>query len=450
MIIDFLLEGFQRQADCEALVWGNQSYTYKHLLNEVSKSIDLIAENNIEPGEVVIVEADYSPSAVAIFLALIKSRCIVVPLTSSVSGKRLEFLQICRAQKGIVVDANDKVDVTTLESRADHEYYQILRQKEHPGLVLFSSGSSGKSKAAVHDIFLLLEKFHVPRRAFRTIPFLLYDHIGGINTLLYTLANGGCLITVADRSPDAVLSTVERHKVELLPTSPTFLNLVILSEAYKRHDLSSLKMITYGTEPMPLATLTKCHQIFPTVELLQTYGLSELGILRSKSKSSDSLWVKIGGQGYETRVIDGLLQIRAKAAMLGYLNAASPFTDDGWFITGDRVEVDGDYFRFLGRASELINVGGEKVYPAEVESTIMELDNIAEVTVYSEANAITGSIVCARVRVCHEEERAGLSQRIKVHCSTKLAPYKVPVKILFDTDKQHGARFKKNRLIQPH
>ena len=100
-----------------------------------------------------------------------------------------------------------------------------------------------------------LEKFKVPRHKLRTITFLLYDHIGGFNTLLYTLSNGGLIVTVSDRNPDGVLKAVEKHKVELLPTSPTFINLILLSEAYKRYNISSLKTVTYGTEPMPENTL---------------------------------------------------------------------------------------------------------------------------------------------------------------------------------------------------
>ena len=178
--------------------------------------------------------------------------------------------------------------------------------------------------------------------------------------MLYTLSNAGCLVTVQDRSPDAVLTAIEKYRVELLPTSPTFINLILLSEAYKNYDLTSLKTVTYGTEPMPESTLLKFHELFPQIDLLQTYGLSEVGILRSRSKSSDSLWLKVGGEGYETRIVDGIFQIKAASAMLGYLNAPSPFTEDGWFNTGDAVEVDGDYIKFLGRKSEMINVGGEK------------------------------------------------------------------------------------------
>jgi acyl-CoA synthetase (AMP-forming)/AMP-acid ligase II len=289
----------------------------------------------------------------------------------------------------------------------------------------------------------------VPRHLLRTLGFLLFDHIGGVNTLLYTLSNGGCMVTVEDRSPDAVGRTIARHGVELLPTSPTFLNLLLVSEAHLRHDLSSLKMITYGTEVMPESTLRRLHEALPSVELLQTYGLSELGILRSKSRSADSLWVKLGGEGFQTRVVEGLLEIKASSAMLGYLNAASPFTEDGWFKTGDAVEVDGEYFRIKGRTSEIINVGGEKVYPAEVESVLQLLEGVEEVVVSGEPNALTGQIVKARVRLRSPEELVDFRKRMHAFCRERLPRFKTPQKVELVRAPVHGQRFKKMRLEQP-
>ena len=81
------------------------------------------------------------------------------------------------------------------------------------------------------------------------------------------------------------------------------------------------------------------------------------------------------GDGYKTRVVDGLLEVKAKSAMLGYLNAPSPFTDDGWFKTGDSVLENG-YYKILGRKSEIINVGGEKVYPQEVENIMLKMQEV--------------------------------------------------------------------------
>jgi acyl-CoA synthetase (AMP-forming)/AMP-acid ligase II len=294
---------------------------------------------------------------------------------------------------------------------------------------------------------MILEKFRTPRHNLRTIAFLLFDHIGGIDTLLYSLSNGSCLITVGDRSPDTVCQLIERYRAEVLPASPTFLNLLILRESYLRYDLSSLKYITYGTEVMPLSTLKRCSELFPNVTILQKYGTTEIGTLRSKSKASDSTWVKIGGDGYKTRIVDGILEIKARSAMLGYLNAASPFTADGWFHTGDMVEVDGDYIRILGRKSEIINVGGQKVYPAEVEGVIQDMPGVVEAVVYGEQNAITGQIVCAKVRLQQAASRVNFSDKLREFCRDKLELYKIPVKIHLVNEPQYSDRYKKLREV---
>ena len=428
------------------MIWRDQTYSYGWLYERVSHWQAELSKQNVAPGSVIVLEGDFSPNAVALFLALIEHNCILVPLTSSIESKKTEFTEIAQAEIRISIAGDDSVSFDLLSHQAAHELYSVLRARHHPGLILFSSGSAGRSKAALHDLTGILEKFKVRRNKQRTITFLLYDHIGGVNTMLYTLSNGGCMITVQERSPEKVLEAVEKYRVELLPTSPTFINMILLSEAYKDHSLSSLKTVTYGTEPMPESTLKRFHELFPNITLQQTYGLSEVGILRSKSKSSDSLWIKIGGEGFETRVVDGILQIKAGSAMLGYLNAPSPFTEDGWFITGDEVEVDGEYFRILGRRSELINVGGEKVYPAEVESVIQQIENVAEVTVHGEKNPITGNIVCANVLLLEPEEPKAAILRIKKYCRAQMPAFKVPVKVTIVDEELHSERFKKMRV----
>ncbi|MCI0555340.1 MAG: fatty acid--CoA ligase family protein [Anaerolineae bacterium] len=444
-MIDFLLDVFQKNKRDDAIIWHDQTYSYEWLRERVIEWQDELSKRSVAPGSVVILEADFSPNAVALFLALIEHNCILVPLTKSIESKKAEFTEIAEGEMRISIAHDDSVIFDRLPNLATHELYSVLRARHHPGLLLFSSGSAGKSKAALHDLTGILEKFKVHRNKQRTITFLLYDHIGGMNTMLYTLSNGGCIITVQERSPEKVLEAVEKYRVELLPTSPTFINMILFSEAYKHHNLSSLKTITYGTEPMPESTLKRFHELFPNITLQQTYGLSEVGILRSKSRSSDSLWIKIGGEGFETRVVDGILQIKAESAMLGYLNAPSPFTEDGWFITGDEVETDGEYFRILGRRSELINVGGEKVYPAEVESVIQQIENVAEVTVYGEKNPITGNIVCANILLLEPEDTKAAVLRIKNYCREHMPTFKVPVKVNIVDEEMHSERFKKVR-----
>ena len=196
------------------------------------------------------------------------------------------------------VNENDVITSETVSQQSDNDFYIVIRERKHPGLVLFTSGTSGEPKAAVHDFLVLLDKFKTRRLALRTVNFLMFDHLGGLNTMFYILSNGGVVITTKDRNPEIICKLIEKHKIELLPASPTFLNLLLLSGAYKNYDLSSLKIISYGTEPMSKGTLKRLKIIFPYVKLLQTYGLIELGVMRSKSEKDDSLWVKIGGEGY--------------------------------------------------------------------------------------------------------------------------------------------------------
>jgi acyl-coenzyme A synthetase/AMP-(fatty) acid ligase len=404
-----------------------------------------LTRQSLIPGSVVSVEADFSPSAVALMLALIEHKCIVVPLADAVGEKKPEFCGIAEVEDRIIVQPGERVEVRPTSAVARHRLLRELKEAARPGLVLFSSGSTGQSKAALHDFARLLEKFKVSRRAYRTMAFLLFDHIGGLNTLFHTLSNGGCIVTAGDRRTETVSRTIQKHRVQLLPTSPTFMNLLLLSESYKGHDLSSLELVTYGTEVMPETTLARFHALFPNARLHQTYGLSEVGILRSKSRSSDSLWVRVGGEGFETRVVNGLLEIKAQSAMLGYLNAPTPFTEDGWFQTGDAVEVDGEYIRILGRKSEIINVGGEKVYPAEVESVLGSMEGVDAVAVSADSSPITGQIVKAKVKLRTAEPIAEFRKRMRAFCEGRLSKFKIPQKVVLVSEDLHSERFKRTR-----
>jgi acyl-CoA synthetase (AMP-forming)/AMP-acid ligase II len=273
------------------------------------------------------------------------------------------------------------------------------------------------------------------------------DHFGGFNTLLSTFAYGGTGMCLPDRSPEAVCRVIEQSHATLLPTTPTFINLLIASYCYKNFDLSSVKLITYGTEVMPATTLAKVKEIFPNARIKQTYGLSELGVLRSKSESDDSVWVKIGGEGFETKILDNILWIRSEANMVGYLNAPSPIDEEGWMCTGDHVEIRGEYMRILGRKSEMINVGGQKVFPAEIENILLGAGNIAEVTVVAVPHPVMGYVVKAKVSLNEPEDRFQLTQRLRTFCMERMAKYKVPVKYeIVDDGDLHNKRFKKARV----
>jgi long-chain acyl-CoA synthetase len=445
MFIDFLLDTLKAHPGQDAIVWEGRRFTCGNIADCVNRWRDDAERRMIPSGSVIAVDGDFSPNSIALFLALVDRACIVVPHSNLSRKGRDRKDEIGQIEYCYRIDELDNVTFESMARKADHQLYTKIREKRHPGLVLFSSGTSGDPKAAVHDFAHLLEKYRLQRKGVTTLNFLLFDHWGGLNTLLHALSNSGTIVTVRDRSPESVCRLIQDFRVELLPATPTFLNLLLLSGAHKKFDLRSLKVISYGAEPMPQSTLDRLVQVFSGVTLQQTYGLIEVGVLRSKSKENGSLWVKIGGEGYETRVVDGTLQIKSRSTILGYLNAPSPITEDGWFMTGDAVEQDGEYFRILGRKSEIINVGGEKVYPVEVESVIHAMKNVIEVTVYGEKNTLLGNIVCAKVRLMEPQDPQLFTESLKRFCRSRLEQYKVPVKITVLEQQQYGDRFKKAR-----
>jgi acyl-CoA synthetase (AMP-forming)/AMP-acid ligase II len=445
MTISFT-DRFHGFAKNEAVVFDAVRYSYPDLLDGIADWREFLVAHRVRAGQVVVLEGGSSIQACAGLLALIERGAIVVPLTLLTATKRAEFHEIAEVEAVITIGPDGASRGYQSTGRtADHALYGRLRAAGVPGLVLFSSGTTGRSKASVLDFTKVLARYGEPTRPQRTLAFLNLDHIGGINTLLHTFSQGGTLVTLPERTSESVCAAVAEFAVQVLPTTPTFLNMLLISGAYQRHDLSSLGLITYGTEPMPLGTLRRLKAALPDVRFKQTYGLSELGILPTKSKTDDSLWVRLGGAGFEYEIRDGILWVRSEMAMLGYLNAPAPFDAAGFFNTRDAVETEGEYVRILGRVSEIINVAGEKVYPGEVENVLLELPNIAEATVSGKPSHVTGMVVRAVVKLIEPADPRELTRQVREHCRTRLEPFKIPAIVEISDADQHNERFKKTR-----
>ena len=447
--IETVMERMASHPEALALVWQDQDVSYGALGEMIDAWEARLGGLGVGPGTVCAVVSDYSPETVALFFALMKSRGIIVPLLRDAKRTVDRQLDIAGAEVVITIDESDAWSAESRSTGFQNPLVMKFRTARSPGLIVFTSGSTGEPKGILHDVERVMLKFVAPRRGWRTVLFLMMDHFGGFNSLLATCAYGGSGICIADRNPDTVAAAIESAGATLLPTTPTFLTLLVASGSHLRSDLSSIVLITYGTEVMTEETLRAVRSAFPSADVKQTYGLSELGVLRSKSESKDSTWVKVGGAGFEVKVVDEVLWIRSEANMVGYLNAPNPFDSDGWLCTGDKVEVRGDYFRILGRESELIFVGGEKVYPAEVETVLQEDPNVRDATVFGLTHSLMGHVVHAKVSLHEPEEPAELTARLRRLCLGRLARFKVPVRFsVVPHAEMHSARFKKIRLME--
>ena len=158
--------------------------------------------------------------------------------------------------------------------------------------------------------------------------------------------------------------------------------------------------------------------------------------------------MKVGGSEFTTKIANGTLWIKSDSGMLGYLNAPNPFDEEGFMDTGDLVEQDGDWIRILGRSSETINVGGLKVYPAEVESVLLDMEGVEDVVVFGQDHPITGKIVVAKFKLREDESLSKLKARMLSYCKEKLQPYKIPSKIYLTDETTFNARFKRMRRLE--
>ncbi|WP_343732605.1 long-chain fatty acid--CoA ligase [Duganella sp.] len=444
--MEWLIERFQSAPERIAFIHEGREVSYGGVVALIGDFYQRVQAAGIQRGETVVVLGDYSPEVFCMIMALCRNGSIVIPLTRTSVVEESVALGVSGCEWYVEFDAAGRdATITHRGLKTDNALLNEFRQRGTPGMVLFSSGSTGKPKGILHDFHQVAEKFRKQRAPVVAIPFLMIDHFGGINTILAITSSLGTVVTVADRSVPNICAAIEKYKVELLPATPSFLTLMMASNLQHQYDLSSLKRITYGTEVMPQSTLDRVRAQFPGVDLLQTYGLSEVGVLRSQSREDGSLWVRVGGEGFQTKVVDGVLWIKSQYAMVGYLNAPSEFDADGWFNTQDQVEVDGDYFRILGRVTDLINVAGQKVYPSEVESVILEMDNVQDVAVFGEKHAMLGNIVVAKVVVDSPESVDSLKKRIRQECLAHLAPFKVPAKVVLAEGPLHSVRQKKIR-----
>lgn len=444
--MEWLLDRFLTTPERTAFVHEDRTVSYGDIVENVNAFRQIARERGILSGETVAIVGDYSPELFCLILALASNDNLIVPLTEDSVVEVSAVLGISGCDWRVEFAENEpSPSIAAHRVSSVNPLIAEFRTHGRPGLILFSSGSTGTPKGILHDFARVAEKFRSQRSPVVAIPFLMLDHFGGINTILAITSGLGTVVAIRDRSVTGICTAIEKHKVELLPATPSFLTMLIASRIYLDFDLSSLRRITYGTEVMPQSTLARLRDAFPSVELQQTYGLSELGVLRSQSRNDGSLWVRIGGAGFQTKVVNDILWIKSDYAMVGYLNAPSAFDSDGWFNTQDRVETDGDYFRILGRVTDVINVGGQKVYPAEIEDVILSLDNVKDVVVHGEPNPLLGQIVVATVLVIEPESLEVLKTRIRIACRNRLAPFKVPSKVLLATGEMHTPRHKKDR-----
>lgn len=434
---DRVLERMATYGDRIALIEvDGRQVSYARLLKEVDHRRDELSQAGVRAGDVICLQADYNSDTIVDFFAIISLQCIVALLPPEGNDAAMKLAR----PRWLCADGNLR--------RLPEEYpdiypqYAVLRKASRTGIVLFTSGVTGEAKAVLHDADRFVTRFADAAKPMVTVGFLLFDHVAGLDTALYTLSAGGSLVALRDRRTATVRATIKSTGAQVLPTSPSFLRLLCMGETEPIDDLSSLEIVTFGSEPIDEGTLSRISQLLPQARLIQKYGTSELGVVPARTMAGSGLWIEFDPTKVDIRIEDGLLWVRAATAMVGYLGETKPSVKDGWICTGDSVEENGRFLRIVGRRSQLINVGGRKLYPEEVEAVLRELPEVIEAAVFPEPHPILGQIVCATIRTTPDSDPTSLRSAVRRFCDERLERYKIPAKIGFTCEPLLGTRQK--------
>ncbi|WP_445177888.1 class I adenylate-forming enzyme family protein [Pseudomonas sp. McL0111] len=444
MQVDDFLSYLKNAASKPAIVSDEGSFSYDELHKQITAYGEDLASRSISNACVLLVD-NYSFNSVCMLFALWMSNNVVA-LSVPKSEEQLAHLANAAGASFSVVGGTPQGF-----SVIDHESTQVpptvegLLSQHQAGFIVFSSGSTGPAKGVVHTIAPFFDRYLSAERCGTILAFLLFDHIGGLVTVLQALATHGTLILPKERSPQEVGRCIESFKVETLHVSPTLLNLATVTGVFQKWDASSLQRIYYGSEPSSVESIRRIASMLPQVKLRQLYGMSEIGVLPCCGKDGDSAWMKIEDPDYSVRVVDGILQVRGATNMVGYLANAGDLTSDGYLITHDLAEESAGFFRVTGRAVDVINVGGKKVFPSHVESVLMSIENVCDVVVYAQPNPLLGQIVAARFTLLEPEALDAFKARMYQHIRGVLAQEQLPRLISIADTPLYTSRFKKMR-----
>lgn len=321
----------------------------------------------------------------------------------------------------------NQINVSEVASGIYFDNFEDLRDavlNSSSEITIFTSGTTGQPKKVVHSVTTLTRSVRIAEKYKDQIWLFAYNptHMAGLQVFFQTFANMDFLINVFNKSRDYIFDIIKEHSVTHISATPTFYRLLLPPDCH----FDSVQRITLGGEKSGDKLYEQIHILFPNAKINNIYASTEAGSLFAAKGEYFQIPVNI----LDKCKVDEQGELLIHKSLLG---KSDSFTFDGdYYHTGDLIEwkdQEKGLFRFLSRKNELINIGGYKVNPNEVEDAISQIRGIEQVVVYGKANSILGNILCAEVR---KEENSQLTELdIRRYLTEKLQDFKIPRRIKF-------------------
>ncbi|HTY73558.1 MAG TPA: AMP-binding protein [Actinomycetes bacterium] len=426
-----------------------RTWTYADLDHASASMAHVLTELGVGPGDRVGVQAEKSVELLALHVACVRAGAVYVPMNTAYTPTEVSAL-VADAEPALLVrDASlpggDRAvplaDLVAASSGRPSSFDDVDRGADDPAAMLFTSGTTGRPKAAVLSHANLVASARTLMSAWELtatdvlVHMLPLFHTHGLFVAAHTATVAGArIVLLAAFSPDAVIDALPGATV--LMGVPTHYVRLLAEPRLTAEPCARMRLFTSGSAPMLLAT----HQEFTARTghvIVERYGMTETCMLTSNPLHGERRVGTVGPAlpGVEVRVdgSPGAVEVRGPNVFGGYWHRpdadAEAFTDDGWFRTGDLGELDADgYLRLVGRSKDLVITGGLNVYPKEVEEVLDALPGVLESAVVGIPDPDLGEAVTAAVVA-----RPGADldpDSLRLLARERLAGFKVPKRVV--------------------
>ena len=449
-----------------------EKFTYQELLLEINRVSSFLHHRLLlRKGDRIAILSQNRVEYFITYFAVAQLGLIVVPLNIRLSASELAYQIEDSGAKAILYEKELEPLYNQLNHLVSFESANIFEEsystfnaesdqndfeensQDDPYIICYTSGTTGKPKGAVltqENMFwnALNNQYALDiTSSDKCLVILPLFHIGGIGLFAFpTFLAGGTVIVPGKFQPKQVLKLIEDLKVTVMMGVPTIFNALSSEESFGKTDFKSVRVFCSGGAPCPIELIRAYHE--QGVPLYQGFGMTETSPTVFMLSQED-YQRKIGSIGKPVMFCDidlvdengtpvkqgevGELIIKGGNVFKEYWGLPDKTAEaikGGWFYTGDLAYKDEEGFIYIaGRKKDMIISGGENIYPLEVEQVIGEMNGINEVAVIGIQDDKWGEVPIAIVSL--KDNHSLTEEEIHNYCSSKLAKYKVPKRVVF-------------------
>ena len=457
----------------------NQAISYGQVFSNASKYANALKSLGVQPADRVAVQVEKSIDALYLYLGCLMTGGIYLPLNNAYTPSEISYFlgdaephlfvcdpvgeallaDIC-TQSGVshqlTLDQSGKGSITDLTASQSDDFEIEQLQSDDLAAILYTSGTTGRSKGAMLSHGNLLSntlalidawKISADDTLLHALPIF---HTHGLFVATSTsLLSGGSMVFLPKFDVDEVIRQLPRTTVMM--GVPTFYSRLLSKPEFNRDLISHMRLFISGSAPLSAETHIEFNKRTGHA-ILERYGMTETNMNTSNPYDGERRAGTIGFPlpGVELKITNpetekelargetGIIEVRGPNVFKGYWRnpekTAEELRDDGFFITGDMARIDREgYVSIVGRSKDLIISGGLNIYPAEVETVLDAIGGVAESAVIGLSHPDFGESVTAVIALRPNAQKGVRISEAEIiaEAAKTLAKFKVPKRVLF-------------------